>query len=62
MGCKQKYQHFTGIALKSMAFAISKKIQRDGIPGKHFFEQGLAQTTNFIHRSFENVVISAKGI
>lgn len=44
-------------ALRSMAFAMAKKIQRDGIPGKHYFEQGLEETRPFIHQSFEQVVI-----
>jgi hypothetical protein len=44
-------------AYRSMAFAMAKKIQREGIPGKHYFQQGLAETQSFIHNSFENVVI-----
>jgi hypothetical protein len=49
-------------ALKSLAFAMAKKIQRDGVPGKHHFEQGLAETRPFIQASFEHVVISTTGI
>ena len=62
-----EWQNRTGIivpedfALNSMAYAIGKKIQRDGIPGRHYFEMGLDDTRNFISDSFESVVISTTG-
>lgn len=48
-------------ALNSMAYAIGKKIQRDGIPGRHYFEKGLNDTRDFITESFESVVIGIEG-
>jgi hypothetical protein len=49
-------------ALNSVAYAIGKKIVREGIPGRHFFAQGLAETMPFINSSFESVVVTATGI
>ncbi len=62
-----EWQNRTGIvvpedfAMNSMAYAIAKKIQRDGIPGRHYFEMGLDDTRDFITDSFENVVIATTG-
>lgn len=49
-------------ALNSVAYAIGKKIVREGIPGKHFFAQGLAETMPFINNSFESVAVTATGM
>lgn len=49
-------------ALRSLAFAFAKKIQRDGVPGKHFFQQGLDESRALIHESFESVAIRTNGI
>lgn len=49
-------------AVDSMAFAMAKKIQRDGLPGHHHFAQGLEETKPFINQSFENVVIASYGL
>lgn len=48
--------------LNSMAFAIGKKIVKEGIPGRHYFELGLEQTTPFINESFESMVFTATGV
>ncbi len=49
-------------AVNSMAYAMGKKIVKEGIAGRHYFALGLAASQPMIHNSFENVVISTTGI
>jgi hypothetical protein len=49
-------------AINSMAFAIALKIQRDGLPGHHYFAQGLAEARPVIAQTFENAVVSTTAI
>jgi hypothetical protein len=49
-------------AVNSMAYAMGKKIVKEGIAGRHYFKLGLAASQAMIHNSFENVVISTTGI
>lgn len=48
-------------AMHSMAYAIALKIARDGVPGHHYFEQGLNETRPLIQQTFESAVISSTG-
>ena len=48
-------------AFDSMVFAMAKVIQRDGIPGHHHFQDGLADSRQAITDAFERVTVSATG-
>jgi hypothetical protein len=49
-------------AINSMAYAIALKVQRDGLPGHHYFAQGLAETRPVIAQTFEHAVTTTTGI
>lgn len=59
---KANVQPSAEFAINSMAYAFAKKIQRDGVPGHHYFQQGLEMTKPDIHASFEHVVVSTRGV
>jgi hypothetical protein len=48
-------------ALRSMAFAMGKKIVKEGIAGHHYFAIALAQNAELINNSIEGAVISVTG-
>lgn len=49
-------------ARRSMAFGMAVNIARNGLPGHHYFAQGLEMSRAAINALFENVVIETTGI
>jgi hypothetical protein len=46
-------------AFDSMAYAIGLKIQREGIAGHHFFEQGLEESRGQFSQTFDQMIAQA---